>query len=143
LAEAFEGARRRLRRTDHPKAYLATLGDKAGFGPRVAFAKNLIAIGGYTAEVGDAGAYDPALSPVAILCGSEEAYAAEAVSAATALKAAGARRVLLAGRPGVREAELRSAGVDDFIFAGCDVFGPLRQLMLDIDLGPSATFPWR
>jgi methylmalonyl-CoA mutase len=146
LAEAFEGDRRRrsLRRTDHPKIYLATLGDRAGFGPRTAFAKTLIAIGGYKGEVGDAGAYDPALSPVAILCGSEAAYAESAVSAAAALKAAGARRVLLAGKPDAREGELRSAGVDDFIYAGCDVFGPLRQLMLEIDFGPAAaTFPWR
>ena len=36
-------------------------------------------------------------------------------------KAAGCKRVLLAGRPGALEAALREAGVDGFIFVGCDV----------------------
>jgi methylmalonyl-CoA mutase len=37
--------------------------------------------------------------------------------------------VLLAGRPGELEAPLRAAGVDDFIFAGCDVVATLGSLL--------------
>jgi methylmalonyl-CoA mutase len=47
---------------------------------------------------------------------------------AKALKAAGARHVLLAGRAGDREAALRAAGVDGFIYVGCDMIEALGSL---------------
>jgi len=43
------------------------------------------------------------------------------VPAATALRSAGARSLYLAGRPGDREQELTSAGVETFVYAGCDL----------------------
>ena len=43
-----------------------------------------------------------------------------------ALKAAGARHIYLAGRPGEREAALRAAGVQSFIYGGCDALATLR-----------------
>jgi methylmalonyl-CoA mutase len=46
--------------------------------------------------------------------------------AAEALKAAGAQHIYLAGRPGGREAALRTAGVQSFIFEGCDALGTLQ-----------------
>ena len=51
----------------------------------------------------------------------------EAVDAAKALAAAGAAHLYLAGRPGELEAALKAAGVQDFIYVGCDVVGVLRQ----------------
>jgi methylmalonyl-CoA mutase len=63
----------------------------------------------------------------ACLCSSDEIYALHAADTAKALKAAGCRRVFLAGRPGEGEAELRRAGVDDFIFAGSDVLSILES----------------
>ena len=51
---------------------------------------------------------------------------AEAVAAAKALTAAGARHIYLAGRPGEREAALKAAGVQAFVFAGCDVLATLH-----------------
>ena len=51
---------------------------------------------------------------------------------ATALLAAGCGRVLLAGRPGPLEASLREAGVDGFIFVGCDVVATLSDLLGDL-----------
>ena len=45
---------------------------------------------------------------------------------AGALKAAGARHIYLAGRPGNREAALRAAGVQSFIFEGCDALATLK-----------------
>ena len=50
----------------------------------------------------------------------------EAEAAAAALKASGARRVYLAGRPGAKEATLRAAGVQTFIHDGCDVLATLQ-----------------
>jgi methylmalonyl-CoA mutase len=65
----------------------------------------------------------------ACLCGTDEQYAAQAAACARALRAAGARRVLLAGRPGPREAELREAGVDGFLHLGCDAVATLSELL--------------
>ena len=63
------------------------------------------------------------------LCGSDERYAAEAVAHARELRAAGAKKIVLAGRPGPLEAELRAAGVSHFIFVGCDVLATLTELL--------------
>ena len=43
-----------------------------------------------------------------------------------ALEAAGARHIYLAGRPGEREAALRAAGVQSFIYDGCDALATLN-----------------
>ena len=55
-------------------------------------------------------------------------YAEHAEATAKALKQAGARLVLMAGRPGDREAALKSAGVDQFLFAGADAVATLKGL---------------
>ena len=96
---------------------LLTLGPLLESRPRVGFASSFFAAGGlHTVE-----SNVPAKSSVACICGADDRYASEAVPAALALKAAGVRRILMAGRAPVLEAELRAAGVDDFLFVGCDV----------------------
>ena len=40
---------------------------------------------------------------------------------AQALKSAGAAQLWLAGRPGEAEQSLKAAGIDGFVYAGCDV----------------------
>jgi methylmalonyl-CoA mutase len=60
------------------------------------------------------------------LCSSDKVYAAEAAEAAQALTSAGATHIYLAGRPGELEADLKAAGVRDFVYAGCDVVATLR-----------------
>jgi methylmalonyl-CoA mutase len=47
---------------------------------------------------------------------------------ASALKTAGARHVVLAGKAASNEAALLAAGVDQFLFAGQDVIAALRRL---------------
>ena len=64
---------------------------------------------------------------LACLCSSDKVYAGQAVAAAKALQAAGARHIYLAGRPGEQEAALRAAGVGDFIFAGGDALAALQE----------------
>ena len=66
---------------------------------------------------------------LACLCGTDEAYAGQAVDAAMALIASGAAAIWLAGRPGAIEAELRAAGVTGFIFAGCDMIVALTEAL--------------
>jgi methylmalonyl-CoA mutase len=63
---------------------------------------------------------------LACLCGSDKVYARDAAASASALKAAGARHIYLAGRPGEREANDRAAGVQTFIYAGCDALATLQ-----------------
>jgi len=118
-----------------PRVFLAAIGAPAAHGRRVGFARELFEAGGLDALV-EAGAADAAEAAarfaasgaaVACLCGSDEAYGECAESFAAALKKAGARHVVLAGKAGTSEAALRDAGVDDFIFAGCDAVAALER----------------
>ncbi len=63
---------------------------------------------------------------LACLCGSDKNYDSDAADAAAALKAAGAQHIYLAGRPGPREGALQAAGVQTFIYEGCDVLATLN-----------------
>jgi methylmalonyl-CoA mutase len=65
---------------------------------------------------------------LACLCSQDNIYAEHAIAAAKALKAAGAKHIYLAGRPGEQEAAFRSVGVEDFVFAGMDAVALLQEL---------------
>jgi methylmalonyl-CoA mutase len=136
LAEPFERLRDAsdeiLAQTGaRPKVFLATLGSPADFNVRANFAKNFFEAGGIEAVGGGdvpsplAAAFKASGAALACLCGSDKTYDG-AVEAAAALKAAGARRVYLAGRPGAKEESLRAAGVQTFIHDGCDVLETLQ-----------------
>jgi len=56
------------------------------------------------------------------------------VAVARALLQQGAKRVLLAGRPGEIEASLREAGIEGFIFIGCDVYQVIAGLLIDLEV---------
>ena len=74
---------------------------------------------------------------LACLCSSDKVYAVEAEDAARALKSAGAR-LYLAGRPGEQEAALKTAGVEGFLYAGCDVLATLKAAHDMIAIGKQA-----
>jgi methylmalonyl-CoA mutase len=125
-AEPFERLRLRADAlTPSPEAALVALGALAESRPRVGFAAGFFGAGGIRTH--ETTRDEPAV--IACLCGSDERYAAEAVDRARALKAAGCKRLLLAGRPGPLEAALRDAGVDGFLFVGCDVVAVLSDLL--------------
>ncbi|HXW27174.1 MAG TPA: methylmalonyl-CoA mutase, partial [Xanthobacteraceae bacterium] len=117
-----------------PKIFLANLGTLADFTARATFAKNFFEAGGIEAVTNEgfagrdemAAAFRTSGAALACLCSSDEVYGKEAIEAAAALVSAGARRVYLAGRPGRLEGALKNAGVDDFIYVGCDALGTLR-----------------
>ena len=145
LAEPFEELRGRsddmLAKTGtRPKVLLAALGTPADFTTRMSFAKNFFETGGIEAVGGEGevpeliAAYKIAKTPLACLCSSDKIYEKEAIAAAEALKAAGARYIYLAGRPGEREAALQTAGVQSFVYEGCDALATLKAAY-DI-LGP-------
>ena len=146
LAEPFERLRdasdKILARTGaRPKIFLAALGKPADFSARANFAKNFFEAGGIEALGGDeapsplGSAFKASRAALACLCGPDRMYDAEAAGAAAALKAEGARHIYLAGRPGAREAALKVAGVQSFIYEGCDALATLSAAY-DI-LGPN------
>jgi methylmalonyl-CoA mutase len=66
---------------------------------------------------------------LAVICSSDSIYAERAAEAARALKTAGAREILLAGRPGDHEAAWAEAGIDGYIFAGDDTLATVRGVL--------------
>lgn len=138
LAEPFEALRdasdRTLAKTGaRPKVFLANLGRLADFTARASFAKNFFEAGGIAAVTNDGfasreemlTAFKASAAGLACLCASDDVYARDAVDAAKALGAAGAKHIYLAGRPDELEAALRAAGVATFIYVGCDVVATL------------------
>ncbi len=134
LAEPFEALRDRsdqiLAKVGmRPRIFLATLGTPAEFNARMAFAKNLFEIGGIEAVSSPgpdfASIYKTAGTGLACLCSSDKIYEKDAPAAVAALKSAGAKQVYLAGRPGESEAAWRAAGVQSFIYEGCDLLATL------------------
>jgi methylmalonyl-CoA mutase len=138
-AAAFEYLRDRsdavLEKTGaRPRAFLATLGPLAAHGARAAFARNLLQAGGIeTVEAGATAtaddvtaAFATADTPVAVLCGSDGLYAERGADTVAALRAAGARHVLLAGRAG-------PSGLDGHLYAGCDALAVLDDAWVVLD----------
>jgi methylmalonyl-CoA mutase len=74
-----------------------------------------------------AAAFKSSGAALACLCSADKIYAQQAVAAAKALQAAGAKHIYLAGRPGEQEPALRTAGVNEFVFAGGDALAILRE----------------
>ena len=147
LSEPFEALRDAADRgaagkKKRPAVFLANLGPASAFSERAAFAKNFFEAGGIEAHSSDGllkssalpDAFKASGAPIACLCSSNEIYAREAEAATAALKKAGAKAVFLAGRGGNREAAWRKAGIDDFIFAGCNVLAALQQVHATLGL---------
>jgi methylmalonyl-CoA mutase len=140
LATPFERLRDRSDqilkdRGARPKVFLANLGTPAEFTGRATFAKSFFESGGietvdtegFTDPAALAAAFKSSGAALACLCSSDEVYARQAAAAAKALQAAGTKHIYLAGRPGEQEAALRAAGVNNFVYAGCDALAMLQE----------------
>jgi methylmalonyl-CoA mutase len=116
--------------------FLANLGSVAHHTARASYAKNFFEAGGFEvagsvcrdAEAA-ARAFAASGAHTAVICSSDKLYPDVVPQVAPKLKAAGARRVVLAGNPGANEAAWRAVGVDRFIFIKCDVLGTLREIL--------------
>jgi methylmalonyl-CoA mutase len=139
LAEPFErlrdaSDRMRAETGVPPKIFLANLGSPSDFIARATFAKNFFEAGGIEAVAPErttgtdavADAFKVSGAKLACLCSTDAVYAREAAAAAKALAGAGAAHMYLAGRPKDLEPALREAGVQAFIYAGCDVLATLQ-----------------
>jgi methylmalonyl-CoA mutase len=141
LAAPFEALRdaadaHQARTGKRPRMFLASLGAIAEHNTRSTWMKNFLAAGGIEALTSDgyataaeaATAFKASGATVACLCSSDRVYAKLADETGTALKAAGATHLYLAGRPGAHEAALTAAGVDGFLFAGEDAVATLAMI---------------
>ncbi|MFJ9407874.1 methylmalonyl-CoA mutase small subunit [Streptomyces sp. NPDC101393] len=122
---------------DRPKVFLAALGPVATHTARVAFAANLFQAGGIETVQEPASvdaesvaeAFTRSGARIACLCAGDAVYGEQAAAVAAALRSAGALRVHLAGKPGERREEYVQAGVDSFVFAGCDAVEVLSSAL--------------
>ena len=129
-AGVFEALRARASSSPTlPKVFLATLGATADHAARTGFARNLFAVGGVAADAGAPEDFDGERPSIAVICSSDALYETDGATAAMTLKARGATRVYLAGRPGGLENVLTKAGVDGFLYAGMDVVAALSEAL--------------
>ncbi len=125
-AAGFEALRNRsdalLEKTgSRPKVLLLPLGPLAEHNVRSTFATNLLASGGIEAVTEDAGA------KVAVICGTDARYAAEASAAVDAARKAGVSYVLLAGpEKAVADADSKP---DGYLTAKIDAVASLSDLL--------------
>lgn len=142
-AEVWERLRDRSdRNAVRPLAFLANLGVAASHKPRSTWAQNLLAAAGVEAGANDGfsdvealvAGWEGSSAALAVICGSDEDYATWLEQAVDALKKAGCPVVLVAGRPGDREAALRELGVSDFVFAGADVLTSMTRVLDAIEV---------
>ncbi|MDJ0920911.1 MAG: methylmalonyl-CoA mutase family protein [Henriciella sp.] len=131
LAEPFETLRDRaethFRKTGaRPSIYLATLGPLAEHNARADFARNLFAAGGI--EAVDADSFSASGCTIAVICGSDTRYEAEAADVANALKQMGAARVWLAGK-------FEADSIDSHIKMGCDVVHECTLALAELGVG--------
>ncbi|MCA2217190.1 methylmalonyl-CoA mutase subunit beta [Jidongwangia harbinensis] len=136
-AEAFERLRDRSDAHQEttggrPAVFLAALGAPGGSGPRVTFATNLFAAGGLAVVTGSgadpqavAAAFVASGTTVACLCGTDKAYVEHADPVVAALRAAGAQRILLAGRGDHPD-------VDENVHVGCDAVAVLTRTLAEL-----------
>ena len=133
IAERYEELRDRADAAGDPQVTLLTIGSLASYGSREAFAANLFAAGGIqTQSIAARAESELSVSQVVCLVGADSDYAAEAADAARRARQAGAKRVLLAGKPGERAESDREAGVDGYIYLGCDAISILEQSLSDL-----------
>lgn len=134
LAAPFELLRARPALMEEaPTVHVVNLGTPADFTARATFAKNFFEAGGVEALTGAGtenadGAVDEFKASgarIAVICATDSQYEEMGDDIARAIKDAGCSRLYLAGRPANDDA-LIGAGVDEFIFMGCDVVAALE-----------------
>ncbi len=147
-AEPFEMIRRRVLASGERSAtrvYCACLGDPARYMPRLEFVRGFFQCGGF--QVISEGFTGTALEAVeqadkagaatVVLVGLDETYAEYAAQTARLLTDLDPPpRVVLAGKPGSFEDELRASGVSEFLHVRSDMLDVLGRLAADPEVAP-------
>lgn len=120
-----------------PVVHIAALGG-SDHSARVDWVTNMLWVGGVEAVGGDSeGTESPIAleaefvasgSLVAVICGTDDLYETRGISAAMALKEAGAALVAVVGDPADRRSDLTRAGVDEFWYDGVDGLAVLGRV---------------
>ncbi|MCA9247689.1 MAG: methylmalonyl-CoA mutase small subunit [Planctomycetales bacterium] len=142
FAESFEALRDAsdawLAETgQRPHIFLANMGPIAQHTARATWSKNFFSAGGFAAPSNDGfanasdavAAFAASGAKIAVICSSDRLYPEIVPELARRLKEAGARSVILAGKPAENESAWRDSGVNRFIYLGCDVLGTLTDLL--------------
>lgn len=142
LAETFEALRdaadaHKAKTGAWPRIFLANMGPIAAHTARATYAKNFFEVGGIETLSNNgfadadacAKAFKDSGAKIAIVCSSDALYEEYVAKVTPALKQAGASFVFVAGNPGDKKETYTGAGVDDFIFMGCDVLGTLKATL--------------
>lgn len=120
-----------------PNAFLAGIGSLAEYGDRMTFARNALAAGGIE-SIDGTGGMDPAAiaaeykgsdASVVVICSTDDHCSGIAPKVADALKAAGAREVVLAAAPELAAGSDGHAAIDGFLYSGCDLRGLLTGML--------------
>lgn len=120
-----------------PSVFLANMGRVSQHTARATYARNFFEAGGIEAIGNDgfdsaeaaAAAFRLSGATIACLCGSDDQYEGGAAALLSALKAAGATRLYVAGRPSTdARAAYDAAGATDYIFVGCDALATLTAV---------------
>jgi methylmalonyl-CoA mutase len=120
-----------------PAVFLVNIGPVAAHAARSGYAKSFFEIAGIAPRssepVDDASAAAAAFAASgvseAVICSSDKFYETHAVPVAEALRAAGATHVFLAGNPGDNRERYAAAGIDEFIFIGCNALESLSRTL--------------
>ncbi len=135
LGEGFEALRdasdaRLAGSGTRPTVFLAVLGKPADFTVRATWMSNLLASGGIDVISGPPEELAASKLRVACICSSDPVYEDAAEDAARSLVQLGAEHILLAGKPGDMEDQLKAAGVRQFVHAGQNVLTLLDELSM-------------
>ena len=143
-AAPFEALRDRSDRAaaagSRPSVLLVALGPLAVHAARAGYARSFFEIAGIAVTSSEALDDAAAAAKVfaasgathAVICSSDKWYESHAVPVAQALRASGAQKVFLAGNPGDKRDEYLAAGVDEFIYVGCDALAVLGRTLASL-----------
>jgi len=112
-----------------PRAALVPVGDVNKARPQLDFGRNFLAVGGFFSQTLAPEAEPPPDVGLYVLCAAPEVLAEHGPAVARRLRDAGARKVLVAGRP---TDALREAGVHDFVYRGRDVLALWSMLHAEL-----------
>lgn len=142
-AEAFEVLRdasdKHLASTGRrPCVFLVNRGAASVHVARSTFARGFFEAGGFEVITNEgfetdeeaAKAFTESNISIAVICSSDQMYEKMVFSTIEGLREIGAGTILLAGNPGVNRERYEAAGVDGFIYVGCNVVDILRELMI-------------
>ena len=137
LVEPFEELRFATERwvAEHgsrPRASIIELSDEGQISGQAGFVSQLLATAGIESEQPT----EAPGTPVVVLCGRGAIDPESVAARIPKLRKGGASCILVAGQGGEHQAGLESAGVDGFIYRGCDAYSVLSSLLESLGVLP-------